>query len=105
MNIAPIRRYSNTKSIIAAALLLLLTGETACKRAEFDPLRQGWKKVGNEPLASAPLLRQAEESSCIWQINQKWGKVTVSRGGNLEPAPPRDSRADTEWNTRWYKPW
>jgi hypothetical protein len=88
MTIAAIRsRDSNTKSIIVAALLLLLTGGTACKRAEFDPLQQRRTKVGSEPLAGAPLLRQAEESSCVWQVNQQAGKVTVSRQKILNQHP------------------
>jgi hypothetical protein len=79
MKTAPIRGHSN--SMIAAALLLLLVGETACKRREFDPLRQGWKKIAIEPLAGAPLLQQAAKSPCLWQINQQWGKVTLFRRG------------------------
>jgi hypothetical protein len=86
MTTSAIRRYSNTKSIFVAALLLL-TGETACKRSGFDLLQHGWTKVGSEPLAVAPLLRQAEESSCIWQIGQRAGKVTVSRQTILNEHP------------------
>lgn len=94
MTVRAIHGYSDTKSIIVAALLLLLTSGTACKRAEFDPLQQGWAKVGNEPLADAPLLRQAEESSCVWQTSQQAGKVTVSRQRILNQ-PRQDIRVQT----------
>lgn len=85
MAIVDMLRYPNTKSIIIFAFLLLLTGGTACKRAEFEPLQQGWTKLGNEPLAGAPLLRQAEESPCVWQINRQAGRVIASRQRILKP--------------------
>jgi hypothetical protein len=98
MTIAAIRRYSNAKSITVAALLLLLTGGTGCQRARLDPLQQGWTNVGSEPLVGSPLLGQAEESSCVWQINQQAGKVTVSRQRILNQRP-QDIRVQTSNGT------
>ena len=79
MNAAHTHSYSGTKSRVAKALLLLLTGLAACNSAELDPLQRGWKMVGNELLPHAPILQQAEESSCFWQTKQERGRVTISR--------------------------
>lgn len=98
MNAAYTHSCSSTKSIVATALLLLLTGLSACKPAEFDPLQQGWKMIGNELLPQAPILRQAEESFCIWQTNQKKGQVTVSRGGTFHQ-PPQEIRVEIPHGT------
>ena len=94
MIIGAIHEYSVTKSMVVAALLLLLISGIGCRRAEFDPLRQGWAKVENEPTADAPLLRQAEKSSCVWQTSQQAGKVTVSRQRILNQ-PLQDIRVQT----------
>lgn len=92
--IGPIHEYPVTKIMVVAALLFLLISEIGCRRAEFEPLRQGWAKVENEPTADAVLLRQAEKSFCFWQTSQQAGKITVSQQRILNQ-PRQAIRAQT----------
>lgn len=60
-------------------MFLIFTSLVSCKRAGPDSLSHGWKRINAEPLPGAIVLQQAEDSGCIWRVNQRPGDVSISR--------------------------
>jgi len=68
----------------ALVLLLALICLTSCRRAGPDPLAHGWDRNDGEPLDGAPILERAKDSRCVWQVDQKPDRITISRVSNQD---------------------
>src|SRR6266571_3678604 len=68
-------KTSGAKTAFSLFFVLVLS---SCKHSAIDPLAHGWTKIEGEPATSALLLKQAEESHCVWEVGLEAHQLAIS---------------------------